>query len=221
VSKNLELLQQDKKLNASYGAPGNCAEAGTKEGAKSSHLWPWFALQARSRHENIVATQLQGKGYDPFLPLYKVRRRWSDRIKEIELPLFAGYLFCRFDPADRLPILVTPGIVQIVGIGKNPAPIDEREIANIRTAVQSDLPKLAWPFQQVGQKVRVECGPLRGLEGLLLSIKGRHRLILSVTLLQRSVAVEVDESWVSPIPCSLPVTSVHATAGTCSRAFDS
>jgi transcription antitermination factor NusG len=155
--------------------------------------------------------QLQGKGYEPFLPVYASRRRWSDRIKEIELPLFPGYLFCRLDPSDRLPILVTPGVVQIVGIGKNPVPLDELEIASIQTAVQSGLRRQAWPYQQIGQKVRVECGPLRGLEGILLSIKGGHRLILSVTLLQRSVAVEVDETWVSPIPVSLPAVSVSAS----------
>lgn len=220
MSRNFELLQQDREFNGSHGAPGDCVDAGTNERAKGSHLWPWFALQARSRHENAVAMQLQGKGYDPFLPLYKVRRRWSDRIKEIELPLFPGYLFCRFNPSDRLPILVTPGIVQIVGIAKTPVPIEETEIANIRTAVESDLPKQVWPFRQVGQRVRVEYGPLQGLEGLLLSIKGRHRLILSVTLLQRSVAVEVDESWVSPIPSDLPVISIHSSVGTVPRAFD-
>jgi transcription antitermination factor NusG len=201
MNKNSELFQQDRKFNALYRASSDWKDAGAE-----GNPWPWFALQARSRHENTVATQLQGKGYEPFLPVYKVRRRWSDRMKEIELPLFPGYLFCRFNPSDRLPILVTPGIVQIVGIGKNPVPIDETEIASIRATVQSNLPRRAWPFQQIGQRVRVEYGPLRGFEGLLLSIKGRHRLILSVTLLQRSVAVEVEESWVSPMLPSLPAT---------------
>jgi transcription antitermination factor NusG len=176
----------------------------------NDHPWPWFALQSRSRHESVVAMQLRGKGYEPFLPVHKSRRRWSDRIKEIELPLFPGYLFCRFDPLDRMPILVTPGIVQIVGIGKQPVPIDEMEIAGIQTAVRSGLPREAWPFQQIGQNVRVECGPLRGVEGVLLNVKGGHRLILSVTLLQRSVAVEVDEAWVNPVPVSSPTASASA-----------
>lgn len=164
---------------------------------KSDH--PWFAVQTRSRHENVVAAQLQGKGYEPFLPLCKSRRRWSDRIKEIEFPLFPGYLFCRFDASNRLPILVIPGVVQIVGVGKKPVAIDEEEISGIQTAVQSGLPRQAWSFEQIGQRVRVEYGPLSGLEGTLVNVKGRHRLILSITLLQRSVAVEIDESWVSPI----------------------
>lgn len=173
--------------------------------------YPWFALQTRSRYENFVATQLRGKGYEPFLPVYKSRRRWSDRIREFELPLFPGYLFCRFDPLDRLPIVVTPGVIQVVGIGKTPLPVDDTEIATIRTAVQSGLPRQPWPFLKVGQKVRLGCGPLCGVEGILLSFRGQHRLVLSVTLLQRSVAVEVDEAWVHPISqqwaCSGSVTS--------------
>ena len=92
---------------------------------KNDH--PWFAVQTRSRHENVVAAQLRGKGYEPFLPLCKSRRRWSDRVREIELPLFPGYLFCRFDASDRLPILIIPGVVQIVGTGKKPVAIDEEE----------------------------------------------------------------------------------------------
>lgn len=164
---------------------------------KSHH--PWFAVQTRSRHENVVAAQLQGKGYETFLPLCKSRRRWSDRVKEIELPLFPGYLFCRFDANDRLPILIIPGVVQIVGVGKKPVAIDEKEISGIQIAVQAGLPRQPWSFEQIGQRVRVEYGPLSGLEGTLVNVRGRHRLILSITLLQRSVAVETDESWVSPI----------------------
>jgi transcription antitermination factor NusG len=162
--------------------------------------FPWFALQIRSRYEKIAASLLCGKGYELFLPAYKSRRRWSDRIKELEVPLFPGYLFCRFNPLDRLPILVTPGVIQVVGIGKSPVPVDDAEIAALQTAVQSGLPRQPWPFLQIGQRVRVECGPLCGLEGILVDFKGRHRLVLSVTLLQRSVAVEVDGAWVISIP---------------------
>jgi transcription antitermination factor NusG len=180
--------------------------------ASQMNGYPWFALQTKSRSENFVAIQLRGKGYEPFLPVYKSRRRWSDRMKELELPLFPGYLFCRFNPLDRLPILVTPGVLQVVGNGKNPIPVDEAEIATIQAAIQSGLPRQPWLCQQVGRRVRVECGPLSGLEGILLSFKGGHRLVLSVTLLQRSVAVEVDESWVRPIPASSLVSSIPAYA---------
>jgi transcription antitermination factor NusG len=176
--------------------------------------YPWFALQTRYRSENSVATQLRGKGYEPFLPVYKSRRRWSDRVKELELPLFPGYLFCRFNSLDRLPILVTPGVLQIVGTGKTPMPVDDAEIAAIQITIQSGVAREPWPFPQVGQRVRVEYGPLHGLEGILLSFKGRHRLVLSVTLLQRSVAVEIDESWARPIPRCSQASFIPACAQT-------
>src|ERR1700685_3084468 len=94
---------------------------------------PWFALQVRTRHESGVANYLVGQGYESFLPLYKCRKRWSDRVKEVQTPLFPGYLFCRFDPQDRLPIMKTPGVMQIVGINRVPVPVDESEISAIQT----------------------------------------------------------------------------------------
>jgi len=172
-----------------------------------SGSYPWFALHVRSRHENSVAAILGGKGYECFLPLYRSRRLWSDRIKEIELPLFAGYVFCRFDMQRRLPILTTPGVVEVVGIAKRPIPIDDSEIAALQATLRSGLQSRPWPFLQVGQKVRVEAGPLCGVEGILLGFKGRQRLVLSVTLLQRSVAVEVDGAWIAPIPQKGPVST--------------
>lgn len=176
---------------------------------------PWFALQTRCRYENLVANHLGGSGYELFLPVYKCRRQWSDRIKEFDLPLFPGYLFCRFNPLGRLPILVTPGVVRVVGIGKKPVPVDDAEITAIRTLVQSGLSGRPCPFLQVGQRVQVERGPLSGIEGILIGSKGRHRLVLSVTLLQRSVAVEVDGTWVSAtrpgLPTTLPTTYLAAS----------
>ncbi len=154
-----------------------------------------------------MAKQLRHKGYELFLPLYECRRRWSDRIKELELPLFPGYLFCRFNPLDRLPILMTPGVIQIVGVGKSPIPVDDADIVAIQTAVGSGLPRQPWPFLEIGQRVKVESGPLTGVEGILIGFKGHHRLVLSVTLLQRSVAVEVDDVWVGPTPSSSPASA--------------
>src|SRR5690348_1511427 len=160
----------------------------------------WFALQTRCRYERFVAKQRRHKGYEILLPSYERRRRWSDRINELELLRSPGYVFCRFNPLDRLPILVTPGVIRVVGFGKDPVPVDDAEIAAIQVVAQSGLPRQPWPFLQIGQKVRVECGPLCGLEGIFMDFKGRHRLVLSVTLLQRSVAVEMDAAWVIPIP---------------------
>lgn len=174
--------------------------------------YPWFALQVRMRYENTVATLLRGKGYEPLLPLYKSRRRWSDRIKELELPLFPGYLFCRFNPLHRLPLLITPGVVQVVGVGKTPVPIDEAEMAAIETAVHSGMPSQPWPFLKVGQRIRVEYGPLWGHEGILVEWRGRRRIVLSVTLLQRAVAVELDSVDVRPISAGSLLPAVAPAA---------
>lgn len=161
--------------------------------------YPWFALQVRSRYENVAAAHLSDKGYECFLPKYKSRRRWSDRFKEVECPLFSGYVFCRINLLDRLPIHITPGVIRIVGLGKKPEPINETEIAAIQSAVKSGLPSQPCLFLQIGQRVRIDNGPLWGLDGVLLDFKGHHRLVLSVTLLQRSIAVQVEDSWVTPI----------------------
>ncbi len=166
---------------------------------KMPGLFPWFAVQVRSRQEASVANQLKGQGYERFLPLYKLRKRWSDRIKEVEAPLFPGYLFCRFNPQDRLPILKTPGVIQIVGFQNGPVAVDESEIRSLQTLVAAGVPHQPWPFLAAGDRVRIESGPLLGVEGILTEVKRSHRLILSVTLLQRSVAVEIDAAFVQPL----------------------
>lgn len=159
---------------------------------------PWYALQVRGRHERVVAEHLASQGFEWFLPLCKERKRWSDRIKEVESPLFPGYLFCRFDAQNRLPILKTPGLVQIVGYNRQPISVDEGEIAAIQTLVASGVPNQPCSFVEIGDPVRIESGPLRGLQGILVESRGHHKFVLSVTLLQRSVAVEIDALSVTP-----------------------
>ena len=171
---------------------------------------PWYALSVRSRYEKLAATVLKTQGYEWFLPMYKCRRRWSDRIKEIEAPLFPGYLFCQFDIHKRLPILMIPGVQHIVGGTRVPTPIETSEIEALRTVVRADATREPWPFLQVGDRVRIEYGSLAGVEGVLLQAKGRHRLVLSITLLQRSVAVDIDSAWVGLVSrgtslASLPI----------------
>lgn len=160
---------------------------------------PWFALQVRPLREKYVGSVLAEKGFTEFVPLYRDRRRWSDRIKEVELPLFPGYLFCRLDLNNRLPVLVTPFVKGIVGAGTTPLPVADSEVEAIRTIVTSGQDALPWNFLPVGCKARIQEGPLQGLEGVLIEVKKRHRLVVSVTLLQRSVAVEVDRQWVKPV----------------------
>jgi transcription elongation factor/antiterminator RfaH len=160
---------------------------------------PWYALLVRSRRENQVFNQLLGQGYECFLPVYKSERRWSDRMKEVQQPLFPGYLFCRFDIHNRGPVLMAPGVHQIVGIGRTPVSVAEAEIESIRQVLASGLPSQPWLYLEVGQRVRVNHGSLENIEGILVSFKGGHRVVLSVSLLQRSVAMEVDLSWVTAV----------------------
>ena len=159
----------------------------------------WVALQVRQRFEKQVAEALFSKGIEVFLPLYSARRQWSDRIKEMQLPLFAGYVFCRMDLLYRMPVLTIPRVIQFVGIGRTPAPIEDSEISALQSVVKSGLPSMPWPFLRAGQRIRVERGALRDLEGILIQTKGSQRLVLSVSLLQRSVAVELDRDWVTPL----------------------
>jgi transcription antitermination factor NusG len=180
--------------------------------AEKLHALPqrWFALRVKSRCEKVVATLAQNKGFEQFLPLYQSRRRWSDRLKSLELPLFPGYLFCRLDPQHRLPLLTIPGALHFVGIGKIPVPIEDTEIATIQQAVQSGLLTEPWPFLDVGQRVRLEDGPLAGLEGILVGTAKQQRIVVSVTLLKRSVAVVIERHWATPLdvsgrPLAIPV----------------
>jgi transcription antitermination factor NusG len=158
----------------------------------------WFALRVKSNREKVVADAVQWKGYETFLPLYQSRRRWSERYKDVSLPLFPGYVFSRFDIHDRLPLLIVPGVVNVVRLGKVPIAVDDTEIDDVRTLVASGLGVQPWPFLGLGERVSVEEGPLRGVTGVVTAFKGALQLVVSITLLQRSVAVAVDRRWVRP-----------------------
>jgi transcription antitermination factor NusG len=159
----------------------------------------WYALRVKPNHEKPVAAALRGKGLQEFLPLLRSKRQWSDRVKMMDLPLFPGYLFCRLNLEDRMPLITTPGFLYIVGVGRNPEPVDEGEILAIRSVLRSGFPVTPWPSLMVGQKVQLKHGPLRGLEGVLTKIADQHRIFVSVTLLKRSISVEVDPLWVRPL----------------------
>jgi transcription antitermination factor NusG len=179
------------------------------ERRQQTHVF-WYAIRVRSKFEHVASAVLSGKGYEQFLPLYRSSRQWSDRSKTLDLPLFPGYLFCRFDAEDRLlPILTTPGVISIVGAGRIPVAIPDREIEAIQTIIASGLLPQPWPHLSVGSRVVIERGPLAGIEGITLDVNKRHRLIISVPLLQRSVAVEIDRQWARPLPADseLPLVS--------------
>lgn len=159
----------------------------------------WFALRVHTRKEAFVASQLQSRGVECFLPLYKSMRKWSDRVKELEQPLFPSYLFSRFDYQDRRGVIMTPGVLQVVGNGRSALPIPEEEISAIQSAVASGLDHQPWPYIEVGERVRVVYGSLAGLEGILIHFKGSNRVVLSVNLLRRSVAVEMEAAWLAPV----------------------
>jgi transcription antitermination factor NusG len=160
----------------------------------------WYALRVQSRLASVASDVLRAKGYEEFLPVYRSRRRWSDRVKHLDLPLFPGYLFCRFDPNDRMvPVMTTPGVIGPVSAGKSPVPVSDAEIEAVRTVLRSGLAAQPWPFLGLGSKVYLENGPLAGLEGIITNDDKIDRLVVSVSLLQRSVAVEIDRGWVRPV----------------------
>lgn len=159
----------------------------------------WFALRVKSNFEQTTALHLREKGYVEFVPTYTIQSRWSDRVKVLQRPLFPGYVFCSFSATNRSPILATPGVLHIVGIGKEPIPVDAKEMQAVWTTLQSGLVLRPWPILRVGERVRVERGPLAGVEGVVTHIKGIYRLVLSITLLQRSIAAELEREWIRPI----------------------
>ncbi len=159
---------------------------------QTDHPLRWYALRTRSRHEKIVRDQLASQGIEPLLPTVKRLSQWRDRKKEIEVPLFSGYCFVRFVADHKLPVLKTIGVVDIVGAGHNPEPIADEEIAALRILMASVLPYDSHPYLHEGMMVEVIRGPLQSVRGILLRKEARHRLVLSVRLIQQAASVEID-----------------------------
>jgi transcriptional antiterminator NusG len=158
----------------------------------------WYAIWTRSRHEQVVRDQIERKQLDAFLPTITRWSRWKDRKKKIDWPLFPGYCFARFDPAEALAILKCVGVVNIVSFDGKLAPIPEGEIESIRTLVASELQYDPCPLIREGMMVEVVYGALKGVVGRLVR-KGAHaRLVLSVELIGQGVSVEVDAADVKP-----------------------
>ena len=168
----------------------------TEDLPEAETKFPWFGVRTRSNFERMTAIALENKGLKSYLPSYRNRRRWSDRVVVSDTPLFRGYVFCKFNPLHRLPVLTAAGVISIVGCGTEPAPIDDKEIDAIEAVLRSGLANEPCPFLREGQTVRVIRGSLTGLEGVLTKKKSDFRLVLSITLLQRSISVEIDREWV-------------------------
>jgi len=178
----------------------------------------WFAVRVRTSAETLVESSLRDKCEATFLPTYIECRHYCDRVKKVRAALFPGYLFCRFNPDRRLPILQTPGVQQVIGSSKGPIPVDDSEIFGLQQAATLRLSTRPWPFLRCGERVRIGYGSLAGVEGVLLYEKGSQLLVLSVELLQRSVAVQIDRSMVRPvrtIPIAMnPASCTIAFSGT-------
>lgn len=162
-------------------------------------LCPWYAITVKHQHEQSVRSLLEFKGFEALAPTYRGCRRWSDRLKELDLPVFAGYVFCRFPYPERIRVLDTPGVAKVVTFGGRPAEISDDEIAVIQAVIASGLPARPWPYLKPGDRVRIERGPLRGVEGTLLREKDRLRLVIGVEMLQRAMAVEFEVDMVEPV----------------------
>jgi transcription antitermination factor NusG len=172
----------------------------------------WFALRVRQRRESLVHSLLLQKGLEPFLPCYQQRRRWADRWKTIEAPLFPGYVFCRFVADTRTPVLNTPGVIDIVRTGSDITEVDEQEILALQRVVSSRLQCEPWTYLTVGNTVQIMQGPLMNLAGILVEVKKAPRVLLSLTLLQRSVLVEIERDWIAPFPDAADLRRLPAVA---------
>ena len=174
----------------------------------SEHEKSWFALQVRTRTEYRVATILRAKGYEEFLPTRNVARRKTAS----PVPLFPGYVFCRLNPNVYGLIVTTPGVIRIVEFGGKPAAIDPEEIRSVQLIVNSGASVCVWKGLHPGDKVCVAEGPLRGAVGILVAIRPKHRLLVSITMMMRTVMAEIDPEWVAAVE---PVASRKPQAALC------
>ncbi|MGH9641023.1 MAG: UpxY family transcription antiterminator [Terriglobales bacterium] len=161
----------------------------------------WFAIQTRSRHEKKVADELTGRGVEVFLPLITRTRKWSDRVKKVEFPLFSGYAFVHIapEPKTRLQVLSSHGVVRFIGPTAIGTPIPSCEIENLRTALVNDIALRPLPFMKIGQRVRIRSGALTGMEGILTGTRGNHQLVVSISTIARSVSLAIEGYEIEPI----------------------
>jgi transcription antitermination factor NusG len=159
----------------------------------------WYAVYTRANHEKRVAEQFSTREVEHFLPTYSSVRRWKDRRVVLELPLFSGYVFVRLALQNRLRVMQVPGVARLVAFDGTPAALPDGEIEALRSSLAMGVRAEPHPFLRVGRRVRVKSGPLSGMEGILSRRKGSLRVVISVNLIQRAVAVELDEAEVEAL----------------------
>ena len=168
-------------------------------GSGLDHQRQWYALRVKPQHERTVSYSLHKRGFDRYVPLYKSFRRWADSLKELELPIFPGFVFCRLTSFDVPAVLATPAVYQLVGRGSVPAPIEDHELHTVQRIESAGLPVIPWPCLKDGQTVRIARGPLAGLTGLLACSSKTWHVVVNISLLQRGVAVAVDRGDLAPM----------------------
>jgi transcription antitermination factor NusG len=169
--------------------------------ALEAYIQPrWYALYTCANHEKRVAKQLEERAVEHFLPLYDSVRRWKDRKVKLELPLFPGYVFVHLALQNRLGVLQVPGVARLVGFGGLPVALPDQQLEALRAGLKGDFCAEPHPYLVVGRRVRITRGPLQGTEGILIRKKGSFRVVLSLVLIMRSVAVEVDTADIELIP---------------------
>jgi transcription antitermination factor NusG len=160
----------------------------------------WYAAYTSANHEKRVAEQLGVREVEHFLPLYASVRRWKDRRVTLQLPLFPGYVFVRMALRDRLRVQQVPGVARLVGFHGRPAALPDEQIEALRNGLGNSLAAKPHPYLTAGRRVRVKSGPLAGLQGILVKRKNKARFVVSVELIQRAIAVEMEGADLEPAP---------------------
>ena len=186
-------------MNAISAMPGFDEERTGRVGLPEGYDERWYAAYTSANHEKRVAEQLNVRAVQHFLPLYESVRRWKDRRMKLQLPLFPGYVFVRLALRDRLHVLQVPGVAKLVGFNGTPVALPQEEIELLRASLADGVRAAPHPYLQIGQRVRVKVGSLASLEGIMVRRKNHQRLVISVALIQRSVAVEINGNEVEPI----------------------
>lgn len=199
---NLCRKREPQRLETEGVTVGDGAQFDVKRDGRDSPEYleeHWYAAQTCANHEKRVREQLSQRTIEAYLPVYASVRHWKDRSVRLELPLFPGYVFVHLPLRDRLRVLQTPSVVRLVGFGGQPAPLPDQEIEALRQGLAGELHLEPHPYLKVGQRVRIKTGPLQGLEGILARKKNVLRFVVSLDLIMRSVAVEIDEAELEPV----------------------